>query len=209
MVYMKELTGEIEHDHPELAFYRELRTMSQVTGPAAARLVGDVSARVAETQAAYDEKNVSLFGMAVAIAGMRANSGAWGPLNRQQQKFTPFDLGSYTRGDLDMSIMPRPLLTPTKLETSQEKLAMWQGVQAAVTAGAPLALVLADEGWTDEEIKELTTQVDAEQQKQLAVQKQQSDMQTQSQLKLMDKQQKQLPPGNPDGTPVPVGGNAQ
>ena len=209
--YMKELTGEIENDHPELGFYRMLREMSQVTGPAASRIAGDVSSRVAETQAAYDDKNISLFRMAVAIGGMRANSHAWGPLNRQQQKFLPFNLTSYTRGDLDMTIMPRPLLTPTKLETSQEKLAMWTGVNMAVTAGAPLALVLADEGWTDEEIKELQTQVDAEQTKQLAVQKQQSDLQTQSQLKIMGEQQKQLPPGktNPDGTPVQVGGNAQ
>lgn len=88
---------------------------------------------------------------------------------------------------------------------------MWTGVNMAVTAGAPLALVLADEGWTDEEIAELSKQVDAEQTKQLAVQKQQSDMQANAQLKIMDKQQKQLPAGktNPDGTPVQVGGKAQ
>ncbi len=154
-VYMDKLLGEIEQDHPELVFYKELRGMSQVTGPAASRLVGDVASRVAEVMANYDQANISLFRMAVAIAGFRANSGAWGPLNRQQQKFTPFDLYSYERGDLDIAIMPRPLLTPTKSEVAQEKTAMWTGVKMAVDAGATLEFVLRDEGYTDEELTEL------------------------------------------------------
>jgi hypothetical protein len=154
--YMDRLIGEIEQDHPELALYRELRSMSQVTGPAAARLVGDVASRIVEAQAAYDQANIKLFQMAVAISGFRANSGAWGPLNRQQAKFTPFNLDSYERGDLDMAIMPRPLLTPTKLEQAQEKQAFWTGVGLAVqNAGVPVELVLRDEGWTDEQLAEL------------------------------------------------------
>lgn len=154
-IYMDKLLGEIEQDHPELAFYQELRNMSQVTGPAASRLVGDVASRVSEVMANYDNANIKLFQMAVAIGGFRANSGAWGPLNRQQAKFTPFDLYSYERGDLDIAIMPRPLLTPTKQEISQEKTAMWTGVKMAVDAGATLEFVLKDEGYTDEELAEL------------------------------------------------------
>ncbi len=152
---IQQTLGEIEDDNPELTFYKQLREMSQVTGPAASRLVGDVAGRVVEAQAVYDQFNIKLFGMAVAIGGYRANSGAWGPLSDQQKKFLPFNLDSYKAGDLEMAIMPRPLLTPTKQEKSQESLAMWQGVQAAVTAGVPLKLVLAQEGWTDEEIAEL------------------------------------------------------
>src|SRR6266704_2323700 len=111
---MKELLTEVEQDHPELTFYKELRAMSQVTGPAAARLVGDVANRFAEVAAIVDQANIKLFQMAVAMAGFRASSGAWGRLNRQQQKFLPFDLGSYEQGDLDMAIMPRELLKPTR-----------------------------------------------------------------------------------------------
>lgn len=162
LVYMKELLAEIEQDHPELVFYRELREMTQVTGPAASRLAGDVAARVSEAQAAYDNGNISLFRMALAIAGFRANSGAWGPLNRQQEKFTPFNLDSYERGDLDMSIMPRPLLTPTKLETAMETQAVWTGVKLATEAGVPLELILKQEGWTDKEIAELEKAQDKE-----------------------------------------------
>lgn len=149
------LQGEIEQDHPELAFYRELRSMSQVTGPAASRLVGDVSSRVMEAMANYDQGNISLFRMAVAMGGFRANNGDWGALNSQQQKFKPFNLDSYESGNLDMAIMPRPLLVPTRLEKSQEKQAMWTGVKMAVDAGATLEFVLRDEGYTDDELQEL------------------------------------------------------
>lgn len=152
---IQQLIAEIEQDNPELTFYNQLREMSQVTGPAAARLVGDVAGRVTEAQAIYDQFNIRLFQMAVAIGGYRANSGAWGPLNDQQKKFLPFNLDSYQRGDLEMAIMPRPLLTATKQEKSQESLAMWTGVKMAVDAGTPLKLVLAQEGWTDEELQEL------------------------------------------------------
>lgn len=154
--HVERLQGEIEQDHPELVFYRELRSMSQVTGPAASRLVGDVASRLMEAQAAYDLASMRLFGMAVAIGGMRANAGDWGPLNRQQQKFLPFNLDSYANGALDMSIAPRPLLIPTRTELAQEKLAFWQGVGAAVQqAGVPVEMVLRDEGWTQKQLDQL------------------------------------------------------
>ena len=153
--FIDKLLGELEQDHPELTFYTELRSMSQVTGPAAARLVGDVAAKVQEAQASYDTQSIKLFQMATAIGGFRANSGAWGALNRQQQKFTPFSLDSYARGDLDIAIMPRPLVVPTKQEVMSERQTMWQGVQLATSAGAPLEAVLRDEGWTPDQLNRL------------------------------------------------------
>ena len=154
---MTALQGEIEQDHPELVFYRELRAMSQVTGPAASRLVGDVATRFAEVAAAYDMANIKLFQMAVAIAGFRANSGAWGSLNRQQQKFIPFDLQSYDKGDLDMAIMPRPLLVPTRQEIGLENELMWKGVWYAAQSGVPAEFVLAEAGWTEDKIQQIVT----------------------------------------------------
>jgi hypothetical protein len=162
MTYINGLLAEIEQDHPELVFYRELRAMSQVTGPAAERLVGDVVSRVAEVQAAFDQANISLFRMAVAIGGMRANSGAWGPLDQQRAKFAPFDLGSFAAGDLNLTIMPRPLLSATRLESAMEEQAMWTGVKLATDAGVPLALVLKRAGWTDEQVQELQDELDKE-----------------------------------------------
>lgn len=148
------LLAQVEKNHPELTFYEQLRSMSQVTGPAAQRIVGDVETRVSKAQATYDRGNIALFQMATAIAGYRANNGDWGPLNRQQQKFLPFNLDSYEAGDLDMAIMPRPLLTETKQERSQSNLTIWQGVQAAAAAGVPAAFVLKQEGLTDQELAE-------------------------------------------------------
>jgi hypothetical protein len=179
---VEKLLAQVEKNHPELTMYEQLRSMSQVTGPAAQRLVGDVETRVSKAQANYDRGNVALFAMATAIAGFRANSGDWGSdLTNQQKKFLPFNLTSYERGDLDMTIMPRPLLTPTKLEKSQEKLAQWQGIQSAVTAGVPLEFALKDEGFTEGELSEfaLAKQAD-EAKKQQAFEQQQKLLQLQA-----------------------------
>ncbi len=90
--------------------------------------------------------------MAVAIGGFRANSGAWGRLNRQQQKYLPFDLASFEQGDLDMEIMPRPLLVPTRKEIGEENEQMWRGVNFAHSAGVPPEFVLREAGWSDDKI---------------------------------------------------------
>lgn len=117
MPYLDSLIKEIEQDHPELAMYRELRAMSQVSGPGAARMMGDVGGVVGEVAANYDQQSVKLFQMAVAIAGWRLSRGDWrSPLTRQQEKFRGFDLDSYNRGDLDFAIMPRPLIPLTEME---------------------------------------------------------------------------------------------
>jgi hypothetical protein len=155
-LHIGRLLTEIEKRHPEIVFYEQLRAMSQVTGPAAERLMGDVSGRIIDTQAIYDQANIKLFQMAVAIGGYRANSGGWGQqLSPQQQKFMSFNLDSYQKGDLNMVILPRPLLTPTKTEKAQEKQMFWTGVNLAVQAGVPLEVVLRDEGWPEERIAQL------------------------------------------------------
>lgn len=126
--YMERLIAEIEQDHPELTMYRELRAMSQVTGPGAEAMIGDAAAHVLEARANYDTQTIKLHQMAVAIAGWRANTGAWGRnLTRQQVAFLPFDLDSYQRGDLDFEIQARPLLPPTKLTPDDRRALMEQG----------------------------------------------------------------------------------
>jgi hypothetical protein len=153
-----------------------LREMTQVTGPAASRLIKDVTSKVEEIQATFDQSNISLWRMAVAIAGMRANNGDWPQLTAQQAKFKPFSLESYARGDLDMSIMPRPLLSPTALEMAMEKQAQWTGVNLAVQAGVPVEIVLEDEGWTEEKLAALQAIKDKERQaQQTSMQQQQAN----------------------------------
>jgi hypothetical protein len=110
---------EIEHDFPELSMYQELRKMSQVTGPGAARMMGDVYSRVLEVSSNYDTQSIKLFQMAVAIAGFRLREGklGWRDKTEQRMKFAPFDLDSYSKGELDLSIMPRPLIPLTEADT--------------------------------------------------------------------------------------------
>lgn len=168
--YIDKLLGEIEKSHPELTFYEQLRGMSQVTGPAAQILMGDVASRVLKAMAVYDQASVKIFQMATAIAGFRANTGGWGPsLTTQQQKFLPFDLDSYQRGDLDMVIEPRPIIARTKMELAQEKAAMYNGIAAGVKAGIPLEMVLEDEGWEQDRIDELTKRKDEKAAQQQAI----------------------------------------
>jgi hypothetical protein len=117
MPYLESLLTEIERDYPELGMYRDLRQMTQVTGPGAQRVMGDVAANVWESAANYDQQLMKAQQMAIAIGGWRASTGAWGSsLTRQQVKFRPFNLDSYAKGDLDHTIMPRPLIPVTEAE---------------------------------------------------------------------------------------------
>lgn len=113
---MDHLLTEIEHDFPELGMYQELRKMSEVTGPGAARMMGDVYSRVLEVSSNYDTQSIKLFQMAAAIGGFRfrENREGWRLRTEAQAKFAPFDLDSYARGDLNMAIMPRPLIPMTE-----------------------------------------------------------------------------------------------
>lgn len=128
MGYMEKLLAEIEDDHPELTMYNELRAMSQVTGPAAERLIGDAAAYIQDARANYDTQSIKLFQMAIAIAGWRANTGAWGSsLTRQQQAFASYDLTSYNAGALDFEILPRPLIPSVGKSTDEKRVLMEAG----------------------------------------------------------------------------------
>jgi hypothetical protein len=155
---VQDIQGEIEADHPELVLWRQLREMSTLTGPAASRVMGDAAANILEAQAGYDRASNALFGMAAAIAGWRANGNGWqGPLNRQQQKFLPFDLTSYERGELDFSIAPRPIVGTTQSERDQQSLTRATAAAAWVNAGLPLEVALRTEfGWSEEAVNALT-----------------------------------------------------
>jgi hypothetical protein len=134
---MAMLQAEIESDHPELAMYRELRAMSQLTGPAANRVMGDTAGLLLEAQANYDLATSTASCMAVAIAGWRAQSGDWGEtLSPAQAKFAGFDLSDYTSGGMALEIMPRPLVPATDLERL-EAMQLRQTLAQEQAPGAP------------------------------------------------------------------------
>jgi hypothetical protein len=154
---MQQLLSEIEADHPECVMYRNLREMTTVSGRAVEMLTGDVAAYLNGAQSNYDAAAVRLHQMMVAIGGMRARERAagWQNLSDQQRKFLPFDLESYARGDLDFSILPRPLVPLSPDELAAEKQADYAAHQAGVDAGFPLDFQLAREGWSDDDLRAL------------------------------------------------------
>lgn len=141
---LEQMITEIEHDHPELTFYNQLREMSQVTGPAAQRLMGDVQSLVVDAQANYDQQMIKALQMAVAIGGWRLSQGDWGPSpNTQQEAYRGFDLDSYRRGDLDFTIDERPLIPLTKEEQirlEREELSLQADRQGMMAANQPQAI---------------------------------------------------------------------
>lgn len=127
---IRALLDEVEADLPEIVMDRELRGMSALTGPAADRVMGDTRPRYEEAMANLDAGLVKLMQMGAAVGGMRAHAGDWGgDLTRQQAKFLaavggrPLGLDSYARGDLDVAIVPRPLIPETAAERAALVLA--------------------------------------------------------------------------------------
>jgi hypothetical protein len=108
--------------NPEASFYHELRQMSTLTGPAVERALGDAVGRVTRARAGYDPQSIKQFQMQVAMCGFRyhdPSSEGWranGGLSDRDRVFAPFDLTSYPKGDLDMSILDRPVVPRTDEE---------------------------------------------------------------------------------------------
>lgn len=115
------LTKAIEKKFPEVTFYEQLRDMTQITGPAASRMLGDVEHALRSASAGFDNNLVATLQMAVAIAGHRRRSkeGGWAENTKDRQKFDGFNLESFRKGDLDTNILPRPLIPMTELELLQ------------------------------------------------------------------------------------------
>lgn len=186
-IYMDKLIREIEQDHRELVMWEKLSGMTQTTGPAVSRLMGDVVGTVLEVQSAHDRPTISLCQMAVAIAGqnLKDRIGGWQNPTEQQRNFEGFNLDSFAAGALDFTILPRPLVAPTMQEIAQEKTTWWTGVGLAVTAGADLEFALDDFGMGQEQIGKLDA----------ANQQAMTRIQTQQQLAAQDVIPAQLPGG--------------
>ncbi len=138
--WVQNLTEEIEAEHRELSVFQELSRMSITTGPAMTRLMKDVSDLLLHVQGNYDRSMESLFRMAVAMGGWRANSGAWGPaamMSDGQRKFLAFDFDSYDRGDLDMTIIPRELFPQTEQDKWSAEKAKQDALFVAKQNGIP------------------------------------------------------------------------
>jgi len=144
--YVRELISEIEKDLPETVVDEQLRSMQQVTGPGASRMMADVQNRLFEAEGNYDAGLIDACQMCISMGAFAARSGLWGPTSQMtegQRLFLPFDLTSYDRGELAMDFLQRPLITETAMERTQLALTREQ---------LKTATGLSESGYSDDEI---------------------------------------------------------
>lgn len=158
---MDKLLEEIGSDYSEIVLFQKLREQSVVTGPGAKTLVGDVLRKVARPAANYDRASQRLFRMGLAIAGWRANSGAWGRLTREQALFEPFDLDTYTDDTLLLKILPREIIPESGKDVADELSIRAQAV-ASIGDVLPIEEKLALLGYRAEQIPEIVTRLNAQ-----------------------------------------------
>lgn len=182
----------IEKKCPEIIFYSELRSMTQLTGPSANSLLGDVDRKVRMVAGGYDSDMIRLLQMGIALAGWRFAEGAdgWSEKTEDQQKFAPFNLDSYKKGDLDFDIMPR-MLIPT---SAKEKVELVNAKKNALPfiPGDELA---KEVGYDQETAQGWLEDYEAKEEEKLAQQMQKAQQQNGFQAK----RGPGAPPGGPGG----------
>jgi hypothetical protein len=162
---LEKLLDEIEKDYPEVTMYEKLREQNIVTAPGASRLMGDVDKKTSRPASNYDHGNVKLVQMGAAIGGWRLQQGDWGrksDLTPQQQKFSHFDLTSYTKGELDFTFTKRALVSPTPREEAEE-FSVRAGAVTSVGDVLPLEEKLKHLGYRADEIPAIMAKAKQEQ----------------------------------------------
>ena len=147
VAYCNDLAAEIESDLPESTLDEKISSLSQPpSGRALAMMFGGAEKRLDEAKEATISWRIKLMQMCVSIGGELANSGAWGlqsSLSAQQALFLPFDLSSYDRGDLEVTIISPPLFE----ESADERTSTVMMKEQVKTIQG-----LREVGYTDEEI---------------------------------------------------------
>ena len=144
--HMIGIIEEIERDYPELRFDR-LRASGEVSGRALQIARQPAEAKVLERRVEYDTSLVKAQQMAVAIGGWRGYDGYQG-----------FSLDSFGRGDLQHTIGDRPVFAMSEMDRLDEKKTFWQIVSESSDAPIPVETILADLGWTAEQLADYGTQ---------------------------------------------------
>lgn len=117
----------------------------------------------------YDQGQIKLHRMMVAIAGLRANQGqyGWSNLDDRQKKFLDFDLSSYAKGDLNFSIKRREVVEMSEYDLAETRRNKFIAMAAGTHAGIPLLFQLKKDGYTPDDIAEITKLQEEEFQTQL------------------------------------------
>jgi len=153
--YIVDAKGNVKDAFPELSLYKELRAMTQVTGPAAEILLGDTKADVVERRSSLDLRMVRLTQMLISMSAYRYHlppqQGGWranGPFTSEQEVFEPFtNPQSYDSGALAFRIGPRSMVPEAPL-TERERVELADIRQNKL--GMPRGYVWEEAGAPDE-----------------------------------------------------------
>jgi hypothetical protein len=100
-----------------------------------------VEALVLQRRSGYDDAQVRADQMALSIGGMKGYPG-----------FEGITAESYSRGELDHSIGPRPVFSVDKEAKLRESQAMAQIVKTLTDAGVSKESAMRQAGWSEEDI---------------------------------------------------------
>lgn len=144
---IQNIMASIESDMPELR--KSIWDISgDPSGIALSTAREPTEAKIISRRSNYDAGLVRVMQMGIAIGGQRGYDG-----------FDGFDLGSYDRGQLDISIAPRPVFPEQSYQKNAANTAFWQTWAGVSASGSiPFEAFARSYGWTDEQLEEFGTQ---------------------------------------------------
>lgn len=115
---LEQMIASIERKCPEVTFYEQLRSMTQLTGPGASRLLGDVDKKLKSASSGYDAELKRLLQKGIAIFGMRhaEGVGVWQTQREDLAVFGGFAIEDYTSNSIKFDILPREIVPSTQEE---------------------------------------------------------------------------------------------
>lgn len=143
---IQNIMASIESDMPELR--KSIWDIGgDPSGVALATAREPTETKITGRRTGYDAGLVRAIQMGVAVGGARRYPG-----------FEGFDLQSYKRGLLDISIEERPVFAEQKGEQIAANNSFWQTWAAVSTSGVSFETFARSYGWTDEQLAEYGTQ---------------------------------------------------
>lgn len=142
---IKDFITELERDFPELKV--DLANASQDLSGRALRINrAPAEAKVLQRRPNYDHAIVRAQQMAIAIGGYRGYDDA----------FKGFDLSSFADGKLEHRIGERPVFGTDPMDELEQEGVFWDNATKAKGAGVPLVVYLKQQGWSEDQIFEVT-----------------------------------------------------
>lgn len=137
--------GEIEHDCPEMAYYRLKEMGSQLSGRAVRLMLSDAIDRGLEARGNAEQALILLNKMALTIG--------------QQIGAFPGLVGSYAQGTWDHTFHSREFIPESDLEVAQAELTQVQAKVAKGGLGIPDSVLQAELGYSEEQIAEMADEM--------------------------------------------------